>query len=128
VLPLDNFSGDPARNAFADAMTEALIAELAQVPGVKVISRTSAMQYRGAHKALPEIARELGVTHVIEGSLVTEGGRIRVTAQLIDAASDRHVWARTYDRPAHDILGVQADVAVAIARDVGEVVVQDSGR
>ena len=76
----------------------------------------------------PEIARELGVTHVIEGSLVTERGRLRVTAQLIDAASDRHVWARTYDRPARDVLGVQADVAVAIARDVGEVVVRPDAR
>lgn len=119
VLPLDNFSGNPAQDAFADGLTEALIAQLAQVKGLTVISRTSAMQYRRAHLPLPEIARELGATHLIEGSLVSDKGRLRVTAQLIDAASDRHVWARTYDRPARDVLDVQADLADAIAQDVG---------
>jgi TolB-like protein len=119
VLPLDNFSGNPAQDAFADGMTEALIAELAQVKGLTVISRTSAMRYRRANKPLPEIARELGATHLVEGSLVADMGRLRVTAQLIDAASDRHVWAHTYDRPARDVLGVQSEVARTIAEEVG---------
>lgn len=127
VLPLDNFSGDPAEDAFADGMTEALVAELAQVRGLTVISRTSAMRYRGAHKPLPEIARELGATHLIEGSLVTGSGRVRVTAQLIEAASDRHVWAHSYDRPARDVLAVQAEVARTIAEQVGAVIEPSGG-
>lgn len=118
VLPLDNFSGDPSQGYFADGMTEALIAELTQIKGVRVISRTSSMQYRGTHKPLPEIARELGVTHLIEGSVVREHARVRVTAQLIDAASDRHVWARTYDRVERNLLEIQAEFAAAIAADV----------
>jgi TolB-like protein len=119
VLPLDNFSGDPAQDAFANSMTEALIADLAQIPGLTVISRTSSMQYRGTRKPLPEIARELGATHLIEGSLVRDRARLRVTAQLIDAASDRHLWAHTYDHPVGSVLDVQADVADTIAQDIG---------
>jgi len=123
VLPLDNFSGNPAEDAMADGMTEALVAELAQIPGLTVISRTSAMRFRGARKPLPEIARELGATHLIEGSLVADKGRMRVTAQLIDASSDRHLWAHTYDRAAGDVLGVQAEVARTIAGEVGAAIV-----
>lgn len=123
VLPLDNFSGDPSQDYFADGMTEALIAELAQIKGIRVISRTSSMQYRGTRKALPEIARELGVTHLIEGSVARDKARVRVTAQLIEARSDRHVWARSYDRTDRDVLGMQADVAAAIAAEVGGAVV-----
>ncbi len=123
VLPLDNFSGDPSQDYFADGMTEALIAELAQIRGIRVISRTSSMQYRDVRKPLPEIARELGVTHLIEGSVVRQDNRVRVTAQLIEAASDRHLWAQTYDRVARDVLGMQAEVAEAIANEVGGAVV-----
>jgi hypothetical protein len=104
-------------------MTEALIAELAQLKGVRVISRTSSMRYRGSRQALPEIARELGVTHIIEGSVARDKARVRVTAQLIEAASDRHIWAESYDRQDRDVLGIQAEVATAIAREVGGTVV-----
>jgi TolB-like protein len=117
VLPLDNFSGDSGQDAFTDGMTEALIAELAQVKGVRVISRTSSMRYRGSRKTVPEIAVELGATHVVEGSVSRDRTRVRVTAQLIDAASDRHVWAASYDRRAAD-LAAQASVAGAIAREI----------
>jgi len=123
VLPLDNFSGDQAQGYFADAMTEALIAELSQIKGIRVISRTSSMQYRGARTPLPEIARELGVTHIIEGSVARDRDRVRITAQLIEAASDRHVWAASYERNTRDVLGIQAEVASAIAREVGGTVV-----
>jgi TolB-like protein len=120
VLPLQNYSGDPGQDSFADGMTEALIAELAHLKGLKVTSRTSSMRYRGSRQALPEIARELGVTHVIEGSVARDKAHVRVTAQVIDAATDRHVWAQSYDRREPDALGIQADVAAAIARDVGQ--------
>lgn len=123
VLPLENYSGDPGQAYFADGMTEALIAELAQLEGLRVISRTSSMRYRGSRQALPEIARELGVTHVIEGSVARDQGRVRVTAQMIEAASDRHVWAESYDRRDRDVLAIQAEVAAAIAREVGGTVV-----
>jgi TolB-like protein len=119
VLPLENYSGDPGQGYFADGMTDALITELAHLKGLKVISRTSSMRYRGSRQALPEIARELGVTHVIEGSVARDGTHVRVTAQMIEAATDRHVWAESYDRREPDALGLQADVAAAIARDVG---------
>jgi TolB-like protein len=117
VLPLDDYSNGPSQHAFADGMMEALIAQLAQNQAVRVISRTSSMRYRGSGKALPAIARELGATLVVEGSVARDGGRIRVTAQLIDAATDHHVWAATYDSHGED-LTVQAEVAAAIARGV----------
>jgi TolB-like protein/Tfp pilus assembly protein PilF len=118
VLPLDNFSGDPSQDYFADGMTEALIAELAQMRGIRVISRTSSIRYKGERKPLPEIARELGVTHIVEGSVLRAGARVRVTAQLIEAASDRHVWARSYDRTATDVLALHSDVAGAIRAEI----------
>jgi TolB-like protein len=121
VLPLDNFSGDPARDYLADGMTEALIADLAKTRALHVVSRTSVMPYKAARKALPQIARELGVDLVIEGSLVLAGDRIRVTAQLVDAAEDRHLWSETYDRDARDVLALQTDVARSIAREVNAV-------
>jgi TolB-like protein len=111
VLPLDNFSGDAGQEFLADAMTEALIAGLARHPGLRVISRTSVMPYKGARKPLPQIARELGVDAVIEGSVVRAGNRVRVTAQLVDAREDRHLWAESYDRDLGDVLRVQAEVA-----------------
>jgi TolB-like protein len=118
VLPIQNFSADSRHDYFADGLTEALIANLAQVNGLRVTSRTSSMHYKGQRKPLPEIARELDVHMIIEGSTVTEGDRLRVTAQLIEADTDEHLWAKTYDRPLRDILTVQADVAAAVARDV----------
>jgi TolB-like protein len=118
VLPLENFSGDPAQDHVANAMTEALITELSQVNGLRVISRTSSMRYRGVGKALPEIARELAVDWIVEGSMVTGGGRVRFTSQLIDASKDEHVWAASYEREVQDSLSLQSGLASAIAGDV----------
>jgi len=118
VLPLANFSGDPAQEFFADGMTEALIAELAKIRALKVISRTSVMQYKGVKRPLPDIARELGVRGVVEGSVVREGGSVRITVQLIDAPQDRHVWTESYTRESREVLRLQSEVAQAIAAAV----------
>src|SRR2546428_11437116 len=99
-------------------MTEALISNLAQIRALKVISRTSVMRYRGSNKSLPEIARELNVDAVIEGSVQRAGGRVRVTAQLIHAATDTHLWARDYERDLADILKLESEVARAIADEI----------
>jgi TolB-like protein/Flp pilus assembly protein TadD len=118
VLPLANTSGDAAQEYFADGMTEALITELARIGALKVISRTSIMQYKNARKPLPQIAQELGVEGVVEGSVVRAGNRVRITAQLIHAASDRHLWAESYERDLLDVLSLQRQVARAIAEQV----------
>lgn len=118
VLPLHNLSGDPAQEYFADGMTEALIADLARIGALRVISRTSVMQYKNARKPLPEIARELNVDAVVEGSVLWAGDRVRITAQLIEAASDKHLWAQSYERDARDVLALQSEVAKAIAQEV----------
>jgi TolB-like protein len=118
VLPLENLSGDPSQDYFVDGMTDALITDLAQISDVKVISRTSAMQYKGVHKPLPEIGRALGVDAVVEGSVVRSGGRVRITAQLIHTPSDRHLWAESFEGSTNDILSVQDDVARAIAQRI----------
>ncbi len=118
VLPLDNLSGDPAQEFFADGMTEALIATLAQIGALRVISRTSVMQYKGVRKPLPEIARALNVDAIVEGSVLRSGDRVRITAQLIAAADDRHLWAQSYERDAGDVLALQGEVARAIAEEV----------
>jgi TolB-like protein/DNA-binding winged helix-turn-helix (wHTH) protein len=118
VLPLKNFSGDPSSEFFVDGMTDQLITDLAKVGSLRVISGTSVMQYKGAKKGLPEIARELNVDAIVEGSLVRSGQRVRVTAQLIQASTDQHLWAETYDRDLGDILNLQAEVANAIAQQV----------
>jgi len=115
VLPLENLSGDPSQEYFVDGMTDALITDLAKIRDVKVISRTSAMQYKGAHKPLGEIARALAVDGVVEGSVVRSGSRVRITAQLIHAASDRHLWAESFEGSANDVLTIQDEVARAIA-------------
>jgi TolB-like protein/DNA-binding SARP family transcriptional activator/Flp pilus assembly protein TadD len=118
VLPLENHSGDSAWQAFAEGMHDALITELARYPELRVISRTSVTQYRGTSKRLPEIARELKVDGVVEGALLREGGRVRMTAQLVHGPSDRHLWARSYKRDLRDILLLQEELAAAIAREV----------
>lgn len=118
VLPLDNLSGDPSEEFFADGMTDQLITDLAKVGSLRVISRTSVMQYKGAKERLPQIARELNVDAIVEGSVVRSGQRVRVTAQLIQASTDRHLWAETYDGDAGDILRLQGEVADAIAEQV----------
>ena len=118
VLPLANRSGDPTQEFFADGMTDALIADLAQIGALRVISRTSAMRFKGSDRPLPEIARELRVDGVVEGSALLAGGRVRITVQLIEAASDRSLWARSYERELTDILSLQSEVARAIADEV----------
>jgi len=115
ILPLQNLSGDPGQEYFADGMTEELIADLGQVSALRVISRTSAMTYKGTKKLLPEIASELGVDAVVEGSVVREGNQARITAQLINARTDHHIWARTYTRNMTSVLELQGEVAQAIA-------------
>jgi serine/threonine-protein kinase len=118
VLPLANFSRDPEQEYFSDGMTEALISRLAQVGAIRVISRTSAMQYKGTTKSLRQIARELNVDGIIEGSVMRSGERVRITAQLIDGRNDQHLWAKDYEGDLRDVLGLQADVAQAIAQEV----------
>ena len=118
VLPLENLSGDPNQEYFADGMTDELITELAQVENLRVISRTSAMHYKNTKKTLPEIARELSVDAVLEGSVARAGNRVRITAQLIQANSDRHLWAQSYERDLRDVLALQSDVAQGIVGQV----------
>jgi eukaryotic-like serine/threonine-protein kinase len=118
VLPLANLSGDSSQDYFADGMTEALITNLSKIRALKVISRTSVMQYKGVRKPLPQIARELGVDGILEGSVQRSGGRVLVTAQLIDAATDTHVWAETYERDLRDVLVLQSEVASTVAREI----------
>jgi TolB-like protein/tRNA A-37 threonylcarbamoyl transferase component Bud32/predicted Zn-dependent protease len=118
VLPLENMSRDPQQEYFADGMTEALIAELSKIRALKVISRTSVMQYKGVKKPLPEIARELKVDGVVEGSVLREGDEVRITVQLIRADSDSHLWAESYTRELRNVLALQGEVARAIAREI----------
>ncbi len=118
VLPLENLSGDPSQDYFADGMTDELITTLGQLPSLRVISRTSANRYKGTRKPLPEIARELKVDAVVEGSALRAGSRVRITAQLIEASTDKHLWARSYEGDLRDILGLQSQVANAIAEEI----------
>ena len=118
VLPLENLSGDPAQDYFADGMTDELITSLGQIGSVRVISRTSTMQYKGVHKPLPQIAKELNVDAVVEGAVLRSGNQIRITAQLIQARVDKHLWADTYQGDVRDVLGLQNQVASAIARQI----------
>ena len=118
VLPLDNLSGDPAQEYFADGMTDAMISSLARIGSLRVISRTSVMQFKGARKPLPEIARELGVDAVLEGSFAREGERVRITVQLIDARSDSHLWTEHYERELAGVLALQSEVARAVAEQI----------
>jgi len=118
VLPLRNLSRDPAQEYFADGMTEALIGRLSMIQGLRVISRTSVMRYKDTHTSVPEIAKTLGVDAIVEGSVVREGNRIRVHAQLIRGATDEHFWSETYDRELGDALALESEVAQAIAARV----------
>jgi len=128
VLPLANFSGDPKQEYFADGMTEALIAGLAQIGAIDVISRTSVMQYKGTTKPLPQIARELGVDAILEGSVSRSSEKVRITVQLIRGATDRHLWAQSYDRPLRDVLDLQSEVARDVARTIDVVLTPDEQR
>jgi TolB-like protein/DNA-binding winged helix-turn-helix (wHTH) protein/Tfp pilus assembly protein PilF len=118
VLPFENLSGDPSQDYFAEGMTDALITDLARTGSLQVISRTSAMHYKGSHLSLPEIARELNVDAVVEGGVMRSGGRVRISAQLIQAASDRNLWARAYERDAQEVLPLQREVAQSIVTEI----------
>jgi TolB-like protein/DNA-binding winged helix-turn-helix (wHTH) protein len=118
VLPLANLSGDPEQEYFADGMTDALITNLGKIGALRVISRTTVMHFKGAKKTLPEIARELNVDAIVEGTVLRSGERVRITANLVQAATERHLWADSYERDLRDILALQSDVARAIAGEI----------
>jgi eukaryotic-like serine/threonine-protein kinase len=119
VLPLENLSGDPQQDYFADGMTEAVITEVAQISDLKVTSRTSVMQYKHTKRPLPEIAKELGVDAVLEGAVQRSGSKVAITAQLIQASTDRHLWAKSYEREMSDVLALEREVAQNVAEEVG---------
>jgi serine/threonine-protein kinase len=116
VLPFDNMSADPENEYFSDGMTEDIIAQIAKIGSIRVMSRTSTMRLKEHVQSVREIGRELGVTHVLEGSVRRSGSRLRIVAQLIDAHSDEHLWAETYDRDMTDVFAIQSEVAQQIAR------------
>lgn len=118
VLPLENLSADPEQRFFADGMTDELITSLAQISSLRVISRTSVMRYAGTHKPIKEIASELGVDAIVEGTILRTGHKVRITAQLIQASTDRHLWADEYDRDATDVFALQNEVARDIASSI----------
>lgn len=118
VLPLENLSGDPSQEYFADAMTEELITELAKIGALRVISRTSTMRYKHVSRPLPQIARELNVDAIVEGSAMRAGKRVRITAQLVHGATDTHLWAESYERDLSDILALQKEVAGTIVKEI----------
>jgi TolB-like protein/DNA-binding winged helix-turn-helix (wHTH) protein/Tfp pilus assembly protein PilF len=118
VLPLENLSGDASQNYFADGMTDELITDLAQISALRVISRTSVMVYKGARKPLPQIARELNVDAVVEGTVLRSGDQVRITAQLIEASTDKHLWSQSYEGELRDTLVLQSRVASAIADQI----------
>ena len=119
VLPLENLSGDSQQDYFADGMTEAVITEVAQISELKVTSRTSMMQYKHTKKPLRQIAKELGVDAVLEGAVQRSGGKVAITAQLIEGATDRHLWAKSYEREMSDVLVLEREVAQNVAEEVG---------
>ena len=118
VIPLQNLSGDPSQEFFADGLTDQLITEMSQIPELRVISHTSVKEYKATTKHLPQIARELKVDDILEGSVVREGDQIRVTVQLLDAPDDRHLWSENYQRPMRNILSLQREIAQAVAQQV----------
>ncbi|HEY6418257.1 MAG TPA: tetratricopeptide repeat protein, partial [Candidatus Binataceae bacterium] len=119
VLPLDNFSGDPNQEYFSDGLTDELTTDLATISALRVISRGSVMQFKGAHRPpTPEIAKALNVDAVVEGSVARVGDKVRVTAQLIDAPADKHLWAKSYERDSKDVLAMQDEIALAIAHEI----------
>ncbi len=118
VLPLENVSQDSSQDYFADGMTDELTTQLAQISALRVISRTSVMQYKDSKKPLPQIAKDLHVDAVVEGSVMQSGDRVRITAQLIEAATDKNLWAKSYEGDARDVLGLQQEVAHAIADEI----------
>src|SRR4051812_26763866 len=118
VLPLENLSHDPEQEYFADGLTDSLITQLARISALRVVSRTTAMHYKRIHRPLPEIARELGVSKIVEGTVQRSGGRVRVCAQLVEASTDTHLWADSYERDLRDVLSLQSELARAIVKEV----------
>ena len=118
VLPLDNLSGDPSQDYFADGLTDVLITDLAKIGGLRVISRQAVMKYKGTRRSPSDIARELKVDALVGGAVLRSGDRVRITAQLIHPATERHLWAESYDRDLGDVLGLQREMVRAI---VGEI-------
>jgi TolB-like protein len=119
VLPLDNYSGDPKQEYFAEGMTDELTTDLAKISALRVTSRGSVMQFKGAHRPpTPEIAKILNVDAVVEGSVLRVGDRVRITAQLIDAPADKHLWADSYERDSREVLALQDELALAIAKEI----------
>jgi TolB-like protein/DNA-binding winged helix-turn-helix (wHTH) protein len=129
VLPLQNLSNDPSQEYFVDGMTDELITDLAQIRALKVVSKTSIMQYKGARTPLPQIGHDLKVDAIVEGSVLRSGDHVRITAQLIRTATDRHIWAAAYDGDLKDVLSLQARVAAAITNEVKlNLTAEESGR
>jgi TolB-like protein len=118
VLPLENLSRDPEQEYFSDGITGTLITELSKIHSLRIISRTSTVQYKGTKKSLPQIARELNVDAVIEGAVLRSGDRVRINVELIEANSDKHLWAESYDRELGDILKLHSEVAQAVANQI----------
>src|SRR5882762_124010 len=118
VLPLENLSSNSEEEFFANGMTDELITNPAKIRSLRVISRTSILRYRGMHKPVSEIARELGVDGIVEGTILRSGGKVRITAQLIQASTDQHLWAEEYERETPDVLALQAEVARGIAESI----------
>jgi adenylate cyclase len=119
VLPFDNYSGDPNQEYFSDGMTDELTTDLATISALRVISRGSVMQYKGAHRpTTPVIAKALNIDAVVEGSVMRIGDKVRITAQLIDAPADRHLWAKSFERDSRDVLALQDELALAIAKEI----------
>ncbi|MGE5327303.1 MAG: protein kinase domain-containing protein, partial [Deltaproteobacteria bacterium] len=125
VLPLANFSGDPKQEYFADGMTDELITNLGKISSLRVISRTTAMRFKGTTKTLPEIARQLNVDAIVEGSVQCSGDRVRISAQLIEARREKHLWAESYERELRDVLALQSEVARAITHEISATVTVD---
>ena len=127
VLPFENLSPDPANAFFADGMHEEILSSLANVPNLEVISRTTMMQYRRAPKSVAEIAKELRITHLLEGTVRREGTLVRMTLELIDARNDRHLWSRTFDRKLTDVMTLQSQVAAEIAGQLRRSLMPNAG-
>ena len=128
VLPMTNVSGDTSQEYLADGVTEQLISDLARISDLRVTSQTSSMSYKGTKKPLPQIAGELSVDAIVEGSVVRSGDRVRITAELIDAGSDKHLWSETYERDVNDMLSLQREIAVAVTRHLGPALAQAGSR
>ena len=118
VLAVQNYSQDPSQAAVANALTEAMVAAFAQSPGIRVLSRTSSTAFKDVARSLPSIGKELGADWIVESSIVRDGGRLRLTAQLIDARTDEHVFARVYDRGTEDLLAMESELAASVAADM----------